>query len=381
LVGFVTFADHLLEGISDCISALRRDGVDIKVLTGDNELVTRYICDRVGIDTSRIVLGHELVGVDQVALSRIADQATVFARVSPSQKHAIIQALKAGGHVVGFIGDGINDAPSLREADVGISVAGAADVARDASDIVLLEKRLDVLHAGMVAGRTSFGNVLKYLLMGTSSNFGNMFSMLGASLFLPFLPMLPTQILLNNFLYDFAQITIPTDNVDPRHVERPQRWDMRLVRNFMLVMGPVSSLFDFLTFFVLLHVFRFGEIGFHSGWFVESLVTQTLVLFVIRTVGRPWSNRPSAPLTVTTLFVALVGVALPYTPVAAVLGLEPLPALYLAYVAVVVVIYLVIVEVVKERVMRRMIGESPLARGAHEPCSNPRACGSRSTAA
>jgi Mg2+-importing ATPase len=364
LAGFVTFADHLLEGIPNTIAALRRDGVEIKILTGDNELVTRYICDQVGIEAGRIVLGDDLYDLDEIALGRIADRANIVARVSPAQKHRIVRALKARGHAVGFLGDGINDAPSLREADVGISVAGATDIAREASDLILLERRLDVLHAGIIAGRTSFGNVLKYLLMGTSSNFGNMFSMVGASVFLPFLPMLPTQILLNNFLYDFAQITIPTDNVDPRHVERPQRWNIGLVRNFMLVMGPVSSLFDFFTFFVLIHVFRFGETGFHTGWFLESLATQTLVLFVIRTVGRPWSNRPSLPLTITTILVVVVGAVLPYTSVGTMLGLEPLPALYLLYVGLVVATYLVIVELVKQRIMRRMFGDGPRAIGS-----------------
>ena len=285
----------------------------------------------------------------------VAEQTTVFARVSPAQKHRIIRALKARGHVVGYIGDGINDAPSLHAADVGISVAGAVDVAREAADIVLLERRLDVLHAGILAGRRSFGNVLKYLLMGTSSNFGNMLSMAGAALFLPFLPMLPTQILLNNFLYDMAQVTIPSDNVDPAYVRRPQRWDIRLVRDFMLVLGPVSSLYDFLTFFVLLRLFGYGEKLFHTGWFVESLATQTLVLFVIRTAGRPWSNRPSAPLAATVLAVVAFGALLPYLPLADWLGFAPLPASYFAFLVAVVGTYLALTEAVKRAMMRRLV--------------------------
>jgi Mg2+-importing ATPase len=309
----------------------------------------------VGIDARRIVLGDEIERLDELALARVAEESSVFARVSPSQKHRILRALKAHGHVVGFLGDGINDAPSLHGADVGISVAGAVDVAREASDIILLEHRLEVLHAGIIAGRTSFGNVLKYLLMGTSSNFGNMFSMAGASLFLPFLPMLPTQILLNNFLYDFAQITIPADRVDPEYVRRPQRWDIGLIRRFMLVIGPVSSLYDFLTFYVLLSVFRFGEVLFHTGWFLESLATQTLVLFVIRTAGRPWRQRPSTPLTVTTLVVVAIGAALPYTPVADVLGLAPLPTMYFVFLTAVVITYLAIVEMTKQSVMGRLL--------------------------
>jgi Mg2+-importing ATPase len=355
LVGFLTFADHPLEGVRESLNALRDDGVEVKILTGDNELVTRHICGQVGIDGGRIVLGNEIEHMDETALARVAEQVSVFARVSPAQKHRIIRSLKSTGHVVGFLGDGINDAPSLHAADVGISVAGAVDVAREASDIVLLERRLDVLHAGIIAGRRSFGNVLKYLLMGTSSNFGNMFSMAGAALFLPFLPMLPIQILLNNFLYDFAQITIPTDNIDPAYIGRPQRWNVGLIRNFMLVIGPVSSLYDFLTFFVLLRLFQFGETLFHTGWFVESLATQTLVLFVIRTAGRPWKNRPSLPLTVTTLLVVTIGSFLPYTPLANRLGLAPLSSAYFVYLVFAVGTYLAIVEAVKGKVMRRLL--------------------------
>jgi Mg2+-importing ATPase len=362
LVGFLTFADHLLEGVPASIDRLRRDGVQVKILTGDNELVTRHLCTQVGIDGGRIVLGEDVERVDETALARVAEQTSVFARVSPSQKHRIIRALKAHGHVVGFLGDGINDAPSLHGADVGISVAGAVDVAREASDIILLERRLDVLHAGIIAGRTSFGNVLKYLLMGTSSNFGNMFSMAGAALFLPFLPMLPTQILLTNFLYDLAQITIPTDNIDPVYVQRPQRWNIGMIRNFMLLIGPVSSAYDFLTFYVLLRVFHFGETLFHTGWFLESLATQTLVLFVIRTGGRPWSNRPSVPLIVTTLAVVAIGAVLPQTPAAGALGFAPLPPDYFLFLLVVVGTYLAIVEMVKRSVIQRLLPSSARPR-------------------
>jgi Mg2+-importing ATPase len=358
LVGFLTFADPLIPGVRESIAGLAQDGVQIKILTGDNELVARHVCSQVGIDGREIVLGNQIEKMDEVALARIAESSSVFARISPSQKHRIIRALKSHGHVVGFLGDGINDAPSLHGADVGISVAGAVDVAREASDIILLERRLNVLHSGIIAGRKSFGNVLKYLLMGTSSNFGNMFSMAGAAMFLPFLPMLPTQILLNNFLYDFAQITIPTDNIDPIYVRRPQRWNISLIRRFMLIIGPVSSLYDFITFFTLLYVFRFGEELFHTGWFLESLATQTLVLFVIRTVGKPWSNRPSVPLVMTTLAVVIIGIALPYTPLATPLGLKALPPTYFLFLAIVVGTYLVLVEIVKERVMSRLLSKA-----------------------
>ena len=370
--GFLTFADHLLDGVRGCIEELARDGVQLKIVTGDNELVTRYICDQCGLDAGRIVLGSELDHLDELALTHLAEATRVFARVSPGQKHRIIQALKAGGHAVGFLGDGINDAPSLHAADVGISVAGAADVAREASDILLLERRLDVLHAGILAGRRSFGNVLKYLLMGTSSNFGNMFSMVGAALLLPFLPMLPTQILLNNFLYDVAQLTIPTDHVDPIHLRTPQRWDIGLIRRFMIIMGPLSSIYDFLTFFVLLRWFHFGETAFHTGWFLESLATQTLVLFVIRTMGRPWSHRPSLPLVITTLAVIAIGVVLPYTPAAGALGFTPLPASYFAFVVIVVATYLALVEVVKQRVIRRFVDGTASPPRADRAAAAPR---------
>jgi Mg2+-importing ATPase len=353
LAGFVTFADHILEGTAASIDRLAADGVAVKILTGDNELVTRHLCAQVGLDGARIVLGAELEQLTDVALARVAEQAAVFARVSPVQKQRIVRALKGAGHVVGFLGDGINDAPSLHSADVGISVAGAVDVAREAADIVLLERRLDVLHAGILAGRRASGNVLKYLLMGTSSNFGNMFSMAGAALVLPFLPMLPIQILLNNFLYDLAQITIPTDHVDPAYLRRPQRWDIRSIRRFMWFAGPISSAFDFLTFFVLLRVFGFGAKGFHTGWFVESLATQTLVLLVIRTAARPWRDRPSLPLVVMMIAVLGVGLALPLTGVASLLGFEPLPASYFAFLVVIVAAYLGIVELVKARVFHR----------------------------
>ncbi|HEX7941263.1 MAG TPA: magnesium-translocating P-type ATPase [Gemmatimonadaceae bacterium] len=352
LAGFVTFTDHTVDGIADSIARLRADGVQIKILTGDNELVSRHLCEQVGLDGARIVLGSELEHMHDAALARVAEQVTVFARVSPVQKHRIVRALKAGGHVVGFLGDGINDAPSLHGADVGISVANAVDVAREASDIILLERHLDVLHAGILAGRRSFGNVLKYLLMGTSSNFGNMFSMAGAALFLPFLPMLPLQILLNNFLYDLAQVTIPTDRVDEAYLRAPQRWDIGLIKRFMWIAGPISSLYDFITFFTLVAVFHFGATQFHTGWFVESLATQTLVLFVIRTVKRPWRDRPSVPLTATTLGVVGLGVVLPYTRLAPVLGFESLPARFLVFLVAVSGSYLMVVELVKGRVTR-----------------------------
>jgi len=349
--GFLTFVDPPLEGVSEIIASLRGDGVHVKILTGDNELVARYVCERVGIDCERIVTGSEIANSSDSALGHLAEETDVFARVSPGQKNRLIRALKGRGHTVAFLGDGVNDAPSLHAADVGISVFGAVDVARDAADIILLEHGLQVLHRGIIEGRKAFGNVLKYILMGTSSNFGNMFSMAAASLFLPFLPMLPTQILLNNFLYDLAQVTIPTDNVDPAFIRSPQRWNVNIIRNFMITIGPISSIFDFLTFFVLLKVLHASEQLFHTGWFVESLATQTLVLFVIRTAGRPWSNRPSAALAFTTTAIVVVGVLLPFLPLAMDMGFVPFPPIYFVFLVGAVIAYLALVELAKRRLL------------------------------
>jgi Mg2+-importing ATPase len=354
LVGFVVFSDPLVPGVAPALAALRRDGVRVKILTGDSDLVARHVCAQVGLDVERIVLGTELEGMTDGALAVVAEQTTVFARVAPAQKSRIIQALQSRDHVVGFLGDGINDAPSLHVAQVGVSVANAVDVARDAADIILLERSLDQLHQGIIAGRRTFANVMKYLLMGTSSNFGNVFSMAGAAVVLPFLPMLPTQILLNNFLYDLAQLTIPTDRVDPAMVERPERWDMRVIRDFMLAIGPISSLYDFLTFGALLWLFEAGEAQFHTGWFVESLATQTLVIFVIRTAGNPMTSRPSGALAATTVGVVLAGTLLPFTPLATALGFVPLPATFFVFLAVATLTYLALVEAVKRRVLRRL---------------------------
>jgi Mg2+-importing ATPase len=353
LEGYVAFIDPPLPGVSEALQALRRDGVELKILTGDNELVTRHICEQVGLDGTQIVLGEEVEKMSDTALAHVAENTAVFARVSPGQKNRILLALKHRQHVVGYLGDGINDAPSLHAADVGISVATAVDVAKDAAEIILMERGLEVLHHGILEGRKAFGNVMKYLLMGTSSNFGNMFSMAGASLFLPFLPMLPTQILLNNFLYDLAQVTIPTDNVDETYIRKPQRWDIGIIRRFMLTIGPISSLYDFLTFYAMLRIFRAGEPLFHTGWFVESLATQTLVLFSIRTAGSPLRSRPSVPLTITTLLIVLIGLVLPFSPLAGLLGFVPLPAGFFLFLLGVVVTYLLLVEMVKRRLMRR----------------------------
>ena len=322
LAGFVTFFDPPMEGVAEALRALRRDGVVVKILTGDNELVARHVCGQVGLDSARIVGGDEIERMTDGALAAVAEQTTVFARVSPAQKTPDHPRAEESRPRRRLPGRRHQRRALLHTADVGMSVATAVDVAKDAADIILLERDLGVLHAGILEGRRAFGNVMKYLLMGTSSNFGNMFSMAGAFLFLPFLPMLPTQILLNNFLYDLAQITIPTDNVDDAFIRSPQRWNIGIIQRFMLVIGPISSIYDFLTFGVLLWVFHASEALFQTGWFVESLATQTLVLFVIRTAGNPLRSRPSLPLTVTTLLVVLIGVILPFTPLAAALGLR-----------------------------------------------------------
>jgi len=355
LVGFLIFSDPPLATAQSTLMALQRDGIQVKILTGDNELVTQHVCSQVGLVSGRIVLGEELEKTTDPALGHIVEQTSVFARVSPAQKNRIILALKSRSHVVGYLGDGINDAPSLHAADVGISVASAVDVAKDAADFILLEPGLDVLHSGIIEGRKAFGNVMKYLLMGTSSNFGNMFSMAAAVLFLPFLPMLPTQILLNNFLYDLAQVTIPTDAVDETFIRKPQRWNIKLIRDFMIYIGPLSSIYDFLTFFVLLKVFLASEQFFHTGWFVESLATQTLVIFVIRTARNPLRSRPSLALTLTTIAIVLFGALLPYTSFGLLMGFTPLPITFLLFIAIATGTYLLLVEVVKRRLMRRLI--------------------------
>jgi P-type Mg2+ transporter len=349
LAGFISFADPILDDVSAVLDELHRDGVSVKILTGDNPVVARHVCQTLGLDAEQVVTGDDIAALDDAALGHVAEQGAIFARLSPAQKNRIIIALKHRGHVVGYLGDGINDAPSLHAADVGISVMGAADVARDAAEVILGERSLRVLHRGIVAGRRASGNMMKYLLMGTSSNFGNVFSMAAASVFLPFLPMLPTQILLNNFLYDVAQLTIPTDNVDESYLRVPQRWNMRVIRDFMLFIGPISSLFDFLTFYVLLRVFHASAAMFHSGWFVESLVTQTLVLFVIRTMGNPFRSRPSPALAITTVAIAGIGVTLPWTPLAAALSFTPLPGTYVVFLLAASAAYLALVQVAKQR--------------------------------
>ena len=364
--GYAAFLDPPKASAGEAIAALERSGVGIKIITGDNERVTQYVCTQLDIPIEGLLTGTELAALSEEALSARIEETNLFCRVNPSQKNRIILALKRRGHVVGYLGDGINDAPSLHTADVGISVDGAVDVAKDAADIILLEHDLEVVERGVREGRRTFGNIMKYIMMGTSSNFGNMFSMAGASLILPFLPMLPIQVLLNNFLYDLSEVPIPMDDVDDELLAQPRHWDIKFIRNFMLVLGSVSSIFDFLTFGLLLWVFNATETLFQTGWFMELLATQVLVIFVIRTRGSPLRSRPNPLLAGTSLIVAAVGVLLPYTAIGRWFGFVPLPLTFLAALGAMVVCYLVLAEGVKRWFYRRFpphgVMRSPILR-------------------
>jgi Mg2+-importing ATPase len=363
LIGFLCFRDPPKADAAGALARLRALEVEVKVITGDNDRVAAKVCGDLGLPVLGILTGAELDRLDDAGLAAALPRTTVFARVTPEQKSRVIAAQRARGTTVGFLGDGVNDAVALHDADVGISVDTATDVAKDAADIVLLAKDLGVLAAGVVEGRRIFANTIKYVLMGTSSNFGNMFSAGGASLFLSFLPMLPTQILLNNLLYDVGEMTIPTDNVDEEQLQRPARWDVRSIRRFMMVFGPISSAFDFLTFAIMLWVLDAGATLFRSGWFVESLVTQSVVIFAIRTRRVPFfRSRPSAPVVVSTLLVVTVAVVLPFSPFSPALGFTQLPAGFLAAVAGMVVAYLLVIEVGKRRFYRIGIEGPPVAR-------------------
>jgi Mg2+-importing ATPase len=347
-LGFVAFIDPPKETARESLRLLSKAGVELKVLTGDNELVTKKTCEQLGFEIRGVVLGSEISQMQDDALARVVDEVNVFARVTPAQKDRIMNALKNNGHVVGFLGDGINDAPSMKTADVGISVDNAVDVAKESADIILCQKSLRVLEEGVLEGRKTFGNTMKYIMMSTSSNFGNMFSVAGGSLFVPFLPMLPIQILLNNMLYDFSQSAIPTDNVDQEYVEKPKRWDVSFIRKFMMFLGPISSIFDFLTFFVMLLVFNATAPLFQTAWFIESLVTQTFVIFVIRTRKTPfYKSKPSKLLLFSSLCIVGFASLLPFTPLGALFGfVEPPPAFFIVL-AVLTCAYLMLVEIVK----------------------------------
>jgi Mg2+-importing ATPase len=354
LVGYLVFLDQPKRDAAASLQRLTALGITVKVVTGDNPIVAEKVCRDLGLAVRGILTGSDIAALDDDRLRGAVDQATIFARVSPDQKARLIRAHRAPNRDVAFLGDGVNDAVGLHAADVGISVESATDVAKDAADIVLLEKDLGVLADGVSEGRRTFANTIKYVLMGTSSNFGNMFSAAAASTFLSFLPMLPSQILLNNLLYDTSQMTIPTDRVDPELVARPSHWDIRFIRHFMLLFGPISSAFDFLTFAIMLGPFAAGPALFRSGWFVESLATQTLVVFVIRTHRVPfWRSRPSRPLLASVFGVVIAGALLPYAPFARQLGFTALPADFFAILAVMVALYLLLVETAKQRFFER----------------------------
>ena len=356
LLGYIAFLDPPKDSAREAIAALAAKGVQIKILTGDNEIITRKICREVKVEAGVVVLGHQIEQMTDQELAGVADRTTVFAKLTPSQKERIIGALHLNGHVVGFLGDGINDSAALKAADVGISVDTAADIAKESADIILLEKSLLVLQQGVIEGRKIFGNITKYIKMGASSNFGNMFSVLGASVFLPFLPMAPIQVLTNNLLYDFSQTAIPTDNVDEDYIALPRRWDISNIFKFMIFIGPISSIFDYVTYGIMLYVFGAWNNAplFQTGWFVESLLTQTLIIHIIRTAKIPFiESRASAALIATSIIISLVGIALPFTWAGAALGMVPLPRLYWPLVVATLLSYAVLTHVVKRWFVRR----------------------------
>jgi len=373
LLGYIAFFDPPKVSATEAVGLLKEASVRIKVLTGDNGLVTAKVCRDVGLDAGRVVTGSDLSNMSAEQLSRTVEEADIFVKLSPAQKEQIVSELRERGHVVGFMGDGINDAPALKAADVGISVDSAVDVAKEAADIVLLEKSLLVLEQGIIEGRRVFANIVKYIRMGASSNFGNMFSVVGASALLPFLPMQPLQVLTNNLLYDLSQTAIPTDNVDAELVTRPLKWNIDTIKRFMVFIGPVSSLFDYATFGLMWFFFHasafldpatapaqkeFLARLFQTGWFVESLLTQTLIVHIIRTRRVPFfGSRPSAQLLFTTILVMAIAGWLPYSPLAGTLGMVPLPAIYWAWIALFIVTYAVLAHIVKAWFFRHYEGE------------------------
>jgi Mg2+-importing ATPase len=352
LRGYVAFLDPPKSTAARALEALHQNGVGVKILTGDNQLIARKVCKDVGLTAEPMLLGSDVEKMSDAELAEAAEKATLFARLSPAHKERVVRALRGKGHVVGFMGDGINDAPALRAADVSISVDTATDIAKESADLILLEKDLMVLEGGVTEGRKVFANILKYIRMGASSNFGNMFSVLGASAFVPFLPMAPIQVLTNNLLYDFSQVPIPTDSVDAEQVARPRPWNIDEIRRFILFIGPISSIFDYTTFFVMLWVFRCWDPSraavFQTGWFVESLMTQTLIIHVIRTNNIPFiQSRASRALTLTTVSVMAFGMWLPYSPMASSLGFTQLPRMYWPILMLTMFAYVVLTQIVK----------------------------------
>jgi len=352
LSGYIAFLDPPKESAAPAIASLMQYGVEVKILTGDNEVVSRKICHDVGLSVDRIMLGSQMEKMTDIELAEEAETTTVFAKLSPQQKARVIHALQSKNHVVGFMGDGINDGPALKAADVGISVDTAVDIAKESADIILLEKNLLVIKEGVIEGRKVFGNIIKYIRMSASSNFGNMFSVLGASAFLPFLPMAPVQILFNNLLYDFSQTSVATDHVDEEYLSQPRKWEIANISRFILTIGPISSIFDYVTFGLMWFVFNYTtpeKAGlFQTGWFVESLLSQTLIVHVIRTGKIPFlQSKPSLPLLVTTLAICAIGAYLPYSTFATALQMAPLPPIFWLYLTVILVAYLGLTQIVK----------------------------------
>ncbi len=352
LTGFIGFLDPAKPSAKPAIEGLFKLGVQIKVLTGDNDIVTKKICRDVGIPVNHVLLGNEIETLNDEDLTSRLDDTSIFAKLSPIQKSRIVKLLQAKGHTVGFMGDGINDAAALRDADVGISVDTAVDIAKESADIILLEKDLMVLRKGVIYGRRTFGNIIKYIKMTASSNFGNMFSMLGASAFLPFLPMLPIQILVQNLLYDISQTSIPWDSMDEDFIEKPQRWDAGGISRFMLFIGPISSIFDYATFFVMFYFFKANSPAhqslFQSGWFIEGLLSQTLIVHMIRTRKIPFiQSWATTPVVALTSLIMLIGIAIPFSPFAAALKLTSLPPVYFPILLGVLVSYCLLTQVIK----------------------------------
>jgi Mg2+-importing ATPase len=358
LTGFIGFLDPAKPSAKPSIEALHKLGVEIKVLTGDNEIVTKKICRDVGIPVNNILLGHELESITDTELTKKIDQISIFAKLSPLQKSRVVKVLQAKGHTVGFMGDGINDAAALRDADVGVSVDTAVDIAKESADIILLEKDLMVLRKGVIYGRRTFGNIVKYIKMTASSNFGNMFSMLGASAFLPFLPMLPVQILIQNLLYDISQISIPWDLMDKEYIERPRKWESGGIARFMFFIGPISSIFDYGTFAIMYFVFKANapehQSFFQSGWFIEGLLSQTLIVHMIRTRKIPFiQSWASAPVLALTTLIMAIGIFIPFSPFAAALKLQPLPGSYFIWLVLILLSYCLLTQLVKNWFIKR----------------------------
>ena len=355
-LGFIAFLDPPKASVIKTLKILEKHGIEIKILTGDNELVTEKITREISLPVKGVLLGNDIADLTDLELAIKAEATTIFARVSPEQKERIIKLLKMRGHVVGFLGDGINDAPSLKAADVGISVNNAVDVAKDAADLILLKKSLQNLIEGVAEGRRTFANTLKYLMMSLSSNFGNMFSMAGASVLLPFLPMTAPQILLNNLLYDSSQLAIPTDKVDESYMIKPRKFKIHFIKMFMIIFGPISSVFDFLTFFILLNIFHFGENLFQTGWFLESIATQTFVVYIIRTKKIPFlQSRPSKALLASTVLAVGVACFLVYLPINKLFGFAVLPFWPLFSITIITVVYLFVIEIAKRWFYKKVV--------------------------